>query len=564
MPCLIKSLSIMKEFMKKVFPPNGLRASESSLRDSVVRSNLKSKMKSTHELPAKRPSKLDLTGSRKGDGCLKHGKPTFKFCLNCQVYLCLECVLSQSHFSHRTESKAETARSRTTPDTEQVGGLMAEVKSLAATLKSENQTKQTFFISQTRNNFANFSKELEKCRENSEVKIRDYFQSIEDSLDAWVANVTYKLFALGDTTDAHYRSNLEYESEMARGDIKNISAELSTPDFLQLSFNVQKFEGVKDFCVMKINQPIFLAKFKRNREDDLFLESIHDPFVNSQSKPTVTPKAAVLPRRLDEEYTPFRRNFSSFQSNSVKKTHLKASMAGEVPLKTPKNRKSMVSLRSEQRDLVNQDSSVLIHTEASNLWKDNPIFLSTLHNPAVQKGTLSNRKSDNTDSNFCSTRSKQANEKSDSKLILRKPSSISKFETDRPHSKSTPRNSKSSYEIPLLDFSSKNLTEDEFVNFFSNLKVKTPIQTLDLSRNKITDNFLLKILGKLVTYTITTVVLDFNLLTEESFDHFLAFKSQNDSVETFSVKGNQDISWESPGVQRKIRILGESKLEVRI
>lgn len=538
--------------MRKVIPVKTSRISESMFKDTTSRTNHKTKTRSNQELPAKKASAPDVQ-FKSVEVCQAHNKTTVRFCQQCNLFVCSECLETKCHIGH----KMETPKLKFPNDSAGPHPLLSEIQQTRNSIYNSSQIKQKFYLSQTRMNFSNLIKEVERKRDQAETKIIDYFKSIQDSLDTWSKNISkrvQKLEVESQTNENLFDFNLEVRK--IKKDVQVVSQELASIDTLQFVFDIKIFENMKDFCCINVNETSFLEHFRKLKDDDLFMESIHDPFTETHPDAValVHPDSARYQSRA-EEAPIVRKNFCSFRTNSVNRILPQISMVLESKLQTPKNRKSMLSMKFETHDFPVADKSVLINTERSALWKDNSMFRSAVGEGAPGRGSLSNRRYTAQASSFAPGIFGTSLNNTIIPPILKRNSSNQGLETERRISKSLNRASASTFEIPVLDLANKKMTEDEFINFFGNLKVNTPIKVLDLSRNKITDNFLQKIFNKIVSYSINTIILDFNLLTESSFDHFMNFKHQNERIEAFSVKGNPEINMSLESVPRKIQIL---------
>ena len=63
-----------------------------------------------------------------------------------------------------------------------------------------------------------------------------------------------------------------------------VEEQLKSNEYAQFLYDLPLFEQTKSFCNLKLNESQFLEKFILIEEDNLFLESIQDPFKEIPSK----------------------------------------------------------------------------------------------------------------------------------------------------------------------------------------------------------------------------------------------------------------------------------------
>lgn len=422
-------------------------------------------------------------------------------------------------------------------------------------LQGLDQMKSNY-ISTCESNFDSLFQTLEKNRTTIFGEITNFFNRLKTGFDFWKEKFVSRLKWL-QTIRLSFESPemFEVEIDKLRKEVNLVTNELNLTEHLSFSYNFELFELVKSFCQINFKSSDFLTKFMFVEEDNLFLESIHDPFKEILTKD---------------------KNFKNPQNGYP---HLKSLVAKMSMLQLPReslsNQKvySSRNLEKSQKDWFNKKNTInsknfkLFQTYIKVQKHDKPFEVE--HDPRLLLEDFNpvnlyknkTRVYHSTNNLFGSTLS---NRKQSIKFIENEEYAKKSLKNGPYRSRIYSDGEPTRAALTSLDLAHKNMTNEELMRFFEGLTINGGIKTIDLSRNKITDNCLKGIFENIRSIEVERIVLKDNCLTENALDLIINFKKENIFVRTFDLVRNESIFKENKAVMGKLEKLKKQGVVVEI
>ena len=311
-----------------------------------------------------------------------------------------------------------------------------------------------------------------------------------------------------------------------------------------------------------------------NEEENLFIESVYDPFaknafmVNGQGSRTnlenPTIEEGITRRQEMKRRTPSINKSANFAIDlNIIHNHLYQDKT-KVQLK-------MISQRQKKDLSISQIMPIDFMDNNQPYAKEKLIQKAQLANEQnnnikrrVSMGNNSFTHSNTNQNNLSSLAIPLEKTKSDMNKRSQGSLSVSKKVAPVAHGSLSVRQlSLNNVDImPSLNFSKKQMSVEELIKLFSETKIQGPIKTLNLSENGITDSGLKKILRSLVNLSFFELKLDHNSLDEHALDYLISFSNHNRQLEKVSITGNLGISDKYENVIGKIETLEEKGVKV--
>ena len=391
---------------------------------------------------------------------------------------------------------------------------------------------------------------VEQHKQSAVAQIDAVFDGLRDSLRRWKDGASLRLATLA-VDGPHARSQQSLLQSEAQAVLDGVHSE----QHLAICYDASLLEQCRLFCTVTSGENPALRKALVRGEEDLFLESVHDPFRE--------PSADRRKQRFLEEVARQSTRVSSLRTRAGCRQRPPSSLSNKGPRlvrdtvrsqPTSVEKAALVSLklprgsgRGEQRAEPPRPS----FPENEYQFWDGDIGQSNVYKTSG-----------------CRERRLQGqsfhSQLSHSRTTVRlRPSSRKCPSQGRldPLGRAVPRPDAPG--LGKLDFADKGLSHAQLVRTFQNLRIKGRLKTLDLSRNKIDDQCLSEVLAQLGSTAVEVVVLNDNHLSCAALDLLAEFGRLNHWVRKFELGGNHLIDWDSGETADKLKVLADMHVELQ-
>lgn len=405
-----------------------------------------------------------------------------------------------------------------------------DLNSLKAQVLNRIFQQEQECIAQVKNYLATVNYEIEKVAYGVTSNINSFCQILSANL----ANSFIELEAeLDDLERSMTRASYEGSDmgDQSEQRMQQFQARLTSFAFDASVFPTLEFEGKlvdRVGALIRIHYPEQKPKTQRE-ENNLFLESVHDPFLDDQIKRR---SMGLEKRRFKTEYSDYK---GSSINNRVSVLRSKKSSSSidrtEAAKQTANVRTSMPKMRSVSS--LNKDMQVQPNpsTPISNFETGDVQSPAAISRIEMNSGPVT------------PNRSPKARYPSPS--YLRPPSLPEDFAN-----------------LKIVDYSKRKIDEVEILKLLENLEITNEGFFLDLSKNLVSDAGLKLILRKLVDYPVVFMNLDENLLGDDSVAFILSFVNYNKALRGLSIKGNARIRTQDLKFVARKRLLEERNLKI--
>lgn len=508
-------------------------------------------------------SKIQKPVPTSQDFCNIHKKSIELFCVNCKSYLCSDCTVFSNHFQHKIITSRECDNLSDTKLENQlndVNNLKSELTKKTILFKNEMQINHLQLNTELQSIFADILRQVEKHRQHLVERIQGYFEAVGKSLNRKKEKFDNIIFQINSKLKTNFqdsKSEIDRDIDVLREKIQKFSFPQCTPYNLKLLLENNYATFFKQMVNLncELNQ---VYQPSPDEEDNLFIESIHDPFME--------PERRRIPNNLS-----FDRKNVYDENKLINKS---------LTYKTiDKNLNVSVDYKDLSNNIYAQSESKGLRNKLGNkkqVQPDTPnsrINLQLGANMVYSRENLGQR---TFTMNNIKTKTNLLNNFSTKKVLnlstieMNTPFDDSeklRYESQRGLSVSSRRDlsmeipkSKIFSEsfsgfVPSLNFSKKNLPIEKLILIFLETKINGPVKTLNLSQNLICDLGLKQLLKNLVNLSFCEIDLSTNDLGPNALDYLISFSNYNSSVKLINLQGNYKIDSTEESVKEKIVFL---------
>ena len=307
-----------------------------------------------------------------------------------------------------------------------------------------------------------------------------------------------------------------------------------------------------------------------NEEENLFIESVYDPFAERQallngsaSKPS-TDNLYVSER-------PSKKSVASNRQNSMGKGISLAVDLNNIQnnLYQPKRTDVLPDFGKKRAKAANHSQLLSQHSLENSYLYTRENLLQKLTGPAAansarKRNSIRNNSFTHPDNNYLNNSLVKAElNRLKSNRESRGSLSIKSGSGRTPASANSPSINFGKIEVlPSLNFSKKQMPLDDLVRMFAETKIQGPLKTLNLSENGINDLGLKKILKSLVDLAFLELRLEHNNLETHALDYLISFSNYNANVKSIVLTGNMGIANHNENALLKIEKLQQKGIQV--
>lgn len=534
-------------------------------------SNLSPKkvLKTLSSLTSLQPKKTSLfnrvfkskaSNESKQEYCSQHKRSIELYCDTCSCYLCPDCTVFTHHYQHRIVTSKEVEYKENAKQENSIAGLI--------NLKNELGRKSIQFQTDLQNNknkltteislfYIDLLKKIEKEKQIIFKKTFDFFE---------VSNKTFKKrkMALKKTINdvsEKWRINKPEYREKISNQMENLKGKINSLTFKNLPPEIMGFICAKDWqkLIESISQLEFLpnSNFVENldEEDNLFVESIQDPFNEVDLLLIET-----SPRKENEINSP--QNFRLFELINKKMNLYNSFNTCENNLYSQGNVTKFIKKKMEtvcKNPVEQKIKKEGVFNDVSLLYTGDYLFrkrLKPINDPRRNSFSFVSNKQILKQGLICSLTERSNSFQSESRERM---GSLSNRTNTLNKNKSV--RSFGDF-LPTLDFSKKRNSVEELVRLFSENNITGPIKTLDLSENEMRDVGLGLMLKNLGNLWFSELKLDFNYLGIDTLANLIEFVSLNKGLKVVTLEGNEDLKKDDEQVKRKVKELENKGIKV--
>lgn len=211
--------------------------------------------------------------------CEPHNKVADMLCIDCNVNICLDCVLFDAHKDHKIENNHSFLDT-----TVQFSALKAKVQKMQSGLSQANQDfrdrleqSKSNKRAEILNGFAELTKELEKSRMKALLDLGDYFDRVNETFKAVKSRVQTRLTEISDLLGGTHNASLK--PDKLRQELRNLKSVISSESFcnpiglekVELDFRCDTIKAIRDFCDVRADSRLGQnAKKATEEEENLF------------------------------------------------------------------------------------------------------------------------------------------------------------------------------------------------------------------------------------------------------------------------------------------------------
>lgn len=370
-------------------------------------------------------------------------------------------------------------------------------------------------VSRIQNFFLNFSKTVDNFKASLISNVTSFTQTVYVNLINSFIELEAEITEFEKEEEPRDAGQDEYMSFL-KTKLQNFQKRISNYVFESTFFPVYEFEEKFEEKLQSIAhlQHSELKFYNFTEDTNLFLESIHDPFAEEKLK----------------------------QENNTLEVFKKASRPSSIV----QQNQNAEQINLYRHLIPSEKVNVTNEKPANSLYKNGKLSKNVQSYGSLHNRELNKSKFPGSLQEFSDKKNNNQKESSkESKIITNgvKMSFVAKKES-----------------VEIIDYSKKNASEIEVVEFLNSISEQTKDFYLDLSHNKITDRGLKLILRNLVKKSVVFLNLENNCLTDDSLGFFLSFVNYNTGLKGISIRGNQSVQLNDQTFLERKQILEEKKL----